>query len=325
MVQTAHQNARLDARIAAVTDSSIVIQFDFKQNFQCRDECRASQQDYFCIPTCMFHGFTLYTQSGLHYRDQWSFDKEKDSCLLSACIASLYDLEKDKLLDLNKVKDILFVSDNGAPYHGGEWLATLLDVQGSGVSYGSVADKFFSGFNIEAMFLITGEGKGNADAHFSMMSRCEKMWVNKGSEDEDGDGNPTGESSLNKLTEATMPALMRFCTKWIGSTVISQLPQGFRDECHKGNYNKLTGVKGLHHFWTDGGQVKARAYSDFGPVKHVAVQHGVKRAVSACRRGALRQLSPPGRLTVSQSHCFRDLPLLKGGSNLSSDSIHRVD
>ena len=123
-----------------------------------------------------------------------------------------------------------------------------------------------------------------------------------------------------------MPALMRFCTKWIGSTVISQLPQGFRDECHKGNYNKLTGVKGLHHFWTDGGQVKARAYSDFGPVKHVVVQHGVKRAVSACRRGALRQLSPGSShsLTVSLL-LIRDLPLLKGGSNLSSDSIHRVD
>ena len=26
------------------------------------------------------------------------------------------------------------------------------------------------------MFLVTGEGKGNADAHFSMVSQCEKMW-----------------------------------------------------------------------------------------------------------------------------------------------------
>ena len=112
MVQTAHQNARLDALVAAVTAAFIVIQFDFKQNFQCRDECRASQQDYFCIPTCAFHGFTLYTATGLHYRDEWSFDKEKDTCFLSAAIASLYGMEKDGLLDLTMVKKIVFVSDN---------------------------------------------------------------------------------------------------------------------------------------------------------------------------------------------------------------------
>ena len=112
MVQTAHQNARLDALVSQVTASFIVIQFDFKQNFQCRDECRSSQQDYFCIPTCAFHGFTLYTTTGLHYRDQWSFDKEKDTCLLSATIASLYGMEKDGLLDLSVVKKIVFVSDN---------------------------------------------------------------------------------------------------------------------------------------------------------------------------------------------------------------------
>jgi hypothetical protein len=162
----------------------------------------------------------------------------------------------------------------GAPYHGGEWLATLLDVQPTDISYGAVADNFFSKFEIEAMFLVTGEGKGNADAHFSMVSQCEKMWVNKGSED------TAGGSSLNKLTESTMPDLMRFCERWIGSTKIEMLPEGFRDVCPKGEFNKLSRVRGLHHFWKKNGVIKARAYSHFGPVKEVEVEKGVKRAVS---------------------------------------------
>lgn len=82
-----------------------------------------------------------------------------------------------------------------------------------------------------------------------------------------------------------MPDLMRFCSKWIGSTVIEQLPRGFRDRCPLDTaYNKLTGVSGLHHFWKQHGEIKARAYSDIGPVKDVAVQTGVKRA-SKQKRG----------------------------------------
>jgi hypothetical protein len=123
-----------------------------------------------------------------------------------------------------------------------------------------------------------------------MMSRCEKIWVNKGSEDEDATGNPTGESALNKLTEATMPDLMRFCTRWIGSTVISQLPQGFRDQCNKGSFSKVGGVRGLHHFWREGAEVKARAYSDFGPVQTPAIQRGIKRTVSFFQSESIRKM-----------------------------------
>ena len=82
-----------------------------------------------------------------------------------------------------------------------------------------------------------------------------------------------------------MPDLMRFCSKWIGSTVIEQLPQGFRDKCPlETPYNKLTSVSGMHHFWKQDGEIKGRAYSDIGPVKDVAVQKGFKRT-SKKKRG----------------------------------------
>lgn len=77
-----------------------------------------------------------------------------------------------------------------------------------------------------------------------------------------------------------MPDLMRFCERWIGSTKIQMLPEGFRDVCPKGEFNKLVGVRGFHHFWKQSGVIHARAYSHFGPVKEVQVETGVKRAVS---------------------------------------------
>ena len=43
-------------------------------------------------------------------------------------------------------------------------------------------------------------------------------------------------------------------------------------------------MSGLHHFWKQHGEIKARAYSDIGPVKDVTVQTGVKRA-SKQKRG----------------------------------------
>eukprot|EP01047_Picozoa_sp_COSAG01_P056031 COSAG01_NODE_6306_length_3745_cov_3.895776_3_plen_412_part_00 len=187
-------------------------------------------------------------------------------------------MEKDGLLDFSVLKKITFVSDNGAPYHGGEWLATLLGIQTG--SFGHVADEFFCKFQIDVMFLVTGEGKGLQDAHFSMISRCEKVWVNKGSEDSNG------QSSLNKLTEQTMPDLMAYCQKWIGSTRITQLPEGFRKSCpHGGHFVKVEGVKGLHQFWKDpDGTIKARSYADFGPVKTVRIGKGKRQANK--KRGA---------------------------------------
>ena len=110
-------------------DLVITIQGDYKQNPKCVDQWKRSQGGYFAAPTCAYHGFVIYLpnsaefvintdavdQSGNHFCDHYSNDKEKNTCWLMHAFEMMVTQHAALF---SRARHLHFWDDNGMePYH----------------------------------------------------------------------------------------------------------------------------------------------------------------------------------------------------------------
>lgn len=95
---------------------------------ECVKDARLKQKDYFCIPVMAYHSFIIYTVDGIKTFDTWSMNKDKNTCWMSNALEQLFQEERKDGGMLDGVTKISFWSDNGPPYHSGEWMLQLLNL-----------------------------------------------------------------------------------------------------------------------------------------------------------------------------------------------------
>eukprot|EP01043_Picozoa_sp_COSAG02_P043099 COSAG02_NODE_3726_length_6315_cov_24.233591_2_plen_414_part_00 len=174
---------------------------------------------------------------------------------------------------LHGVSHINFWSDNGPPYHSGEWLLELLGIADD------YNGKFHEGITYTINFNTPGEGKSHCDAHFSRVSQCKRQWTDK---------------FLQKLTAESLPEFMTGefgVEECCDFTKVLELPIDHVSTCPTdGEFFKIKDVKQYLQFFVKDNVAWGRKYSDIGTGQRVRLVKDTRQAGNSKRSGDVDKL-----------------------------------